>query len=358
MQTFVREVLDRLPADRLVVVAPTWPGDREHDAAQPFPVVRRRGYLLHRGLRQLVRRYGCTAAWVPAAAPFALFVPALRRAGITRVVASTHGQELGWLRVGATRAAIGRMAGRVDVLTCLTPTTRELIAPVAPDPGRLALLPGGVDTDVFRPGGGVPDLAERLGLPGAPTVVSVGRLVRRKGHDRLLQAWPQVLAAVPAARLVVVGAGPERDRLRRAAAHPGLRGSATVLGPLALPDLVGCLAASAVFVLPCRDDRRGLQTEGLGLVTLEASAVGLPVVVGPLGWQRRRGAGRRHRPGWSTRAARPHSAGRWPRCCGDPESGAGDGRCGSGLGGRPLDLAVHRRTARGPAARRGLTAPA
>ena len=285
VQTLVREITCRLPADRLLVVAPAWPGAAAYDAGLPFPVVRRRGYLLQRDLPGLVRRHGCTAAWIPAAAPFGLFVPALRRAGIGHVVASTQGQELGWLRAAPTRVALRRIAGSVDVLTHLTQHTRTALLPVVERPQTLHHLPGGVDVATFRPGGGDPTALARLGLAGhpGPTVVCVSRLVRRKGQDRLMQAWPRVLREFPDARLVLVGEGPLQRSLTEAADRAELRGSVRVPGGLPLPDVVACLAAADVFVMPCRDARRGLQTEGLGLAALEASAVGVPVVVGRSG---------------------------------------------------------------------------
>jgi ABC-type nitrate/sulfonate/bicarbonate transport system permease component len=76
--------------------------------------VRRHGYLLHRDLRRVVETTGAEVAWIPAAAPIGLFAPALRRAGVQRVVASTHGQELGWLRVAPTREALRRVARSLE----------------------------------------------------------------------------------------------------------------------------------------------------------------------------------------------------------------------------------------------------
>src|SRR6185312_16341987 len=221
VQTFTWELVRRLPPDRVAVVAPHQSGDRAFDRRLPFPVIRRRGYLLTRDLR---------------------------RAGLDRVVASSHGQELGWLRVRPTREAIRRAARWLDVLTYLTPHTGRRLAPVLDRPEILRQLAGGVDVDLFHP-------ATRPARPtGPPTVISVSRLVRRKGQDVLLEAWPRVLAAVPDARLVLVGVGPMLDRLSRAATAPSLRGSVRLTGYLPRPELAAALAGADVFVLPCRDD--------------------------------------------------------------------------------------------------------
>jgi phosphatidyl-myo-inositol dimannoside synthase len=283
VQTVTYEMVRRLPADRIVVVGPYHPHARQFDEGLDFPVYRRRGYLLTPGLRRIVLRHGLSTAWITAAAPFGLYAGAVRRAGITRIVASSHGQELGWLRVPPTRWALRRVIRSVDVLTYLTPVTRHELEPIVQPGDVLAQLAGGIDTDRFHPGAGGALIRARLGLHGRPMVVSVSRLVRRKGHDVLLRAWPEVLRAVPDAALVVVGDGPMRSRLQSEADEPALGGSVVVTGPVPAEEVPAYLDAGDVFVLPSRDTRRGLQREGLGLATLEASATGLPVVVGRSG---------------------------------------------------------------------------
>jgi phosphatidylinositol alpha-1,6-mannosyltransferase len=277
VQTFTWELVRRLPAGQIVVVAPYRRDAARFDRTLPYPVIRRRAYLLHRDLPRIVAEHGVTTGWIPALAPIGLFAPLLRRAGVARVVASSHGQELGWLRVGPTRETLRRIARTLDALTYLTPYTRRHLETVVDRPEILHQLAGGVDVDLFRP-----DPQARTG-EGGPVVISVSRLVRRKGHDMLLRAWPRVLAAVPDARLVIVGGGPMAGRLEQMAARPELRSSVRLTGFIPLPRVVAELAAADVFVLPCRDDRAGLQTEGLGLAVLEASAAGLPVVVGRSG---------------------------------------------------------------------------
>lgn len=281
VQTFTWEILRRLPADRFVVVAPQQDGARAFDRTLGFPVIRRSGYWLTRDVRRLVADTSCTTAWIPASAPIGLCAPVLRRAGVERVVASSHGQELGWLRALPTREAYRLMARSFDVLTYLSAFTRSRLVEVVERPEILRQLAGGVDGRVFFPGARHPAVPPRGA--GSPLVVSVSRLVRRKGHDVLLQAWPEVLHAVPDARLVIVGTGPMLERLRETAAAPAYRGSVRLPGRRPEQEVAAYLAAADVFVMPCRDDRRGLQTEGLGLAVLEASASGAPVVVGRSG---------------------------------------------------------------------------
>ena len=143
-------------------------------------------------------------------------------------------------------------------------------------------LTPGVDTDRFFPGCGGEQVRKGLGLEGLPVVACVSRLIPRKGQDTLIRAWPRVLAAVPSAILLLVGGGPDRERLEGLAADVGVPGRSTSPGH-AVGGIPPYVDAADVFAMPCRTRRFGLEPEALGIVTLEASATGKPVVVGDSG---------------------------------------------------------------------------
>jgi phosphatidyl-myo-inositol dimannoside synthase len=107
--------------------------------------------------------------------------------------------------------------------------------------------------------------------------------VHRKGQDTLLRAWPAVRAAGGDPALLLVGSGPADGRLRRLASQLGVADSVLFAGQVPWAQLPAYYDAGDVFAMPCRTRRGGLDVEGLGIVYLEASATGLPVIAGDSG---------------------------------------------------------------------------
>jgi phosphatidylinositol alpha-1,6-mannosyltransferase len=286
IQSFVHSLVSRLPDGEAVVYAPAWKGAQQFDAAQRFPVVRHPGTLmlpmpdvLHRA-RDVARAEGCDRVWFGAAAPLALLAKPL---GLARSVASTHGHEVGWALLPGSRQVLRRIGRDVDVVTYLGDYTRRRLEPALGGRATLAQLPSGVDTDVFSPNAGGAEVRGRHGLGDRPVVVCVSRLVARKGQDVLVRALPEIRRRVPGTVLLVVGGGPEHERLERLAVDAGVRDSVVLTGSVPWEQLPAHYAAGDVFAMPCRTRRGGLEVEGLGIVYLEASATGLPVVAGSSG---------------------------------------------------------------------------
>jgi phosphatidylinositol alpha-1,6-mannosyltransferase len=147
----------------------------------------------------------------------------------------------------------------------------------------MARLPPGVDEREFRPGAGGGEVRRRLGLTDRPVVLCVSRLVPRKGQDTLIRALPEIRRRVPEAALLIVGGGPYRKKLEDLVDHAGLREDVVFTGSVPWNELPAHFDAGDVFAMPCRTRHGGLDVEGLGLVYLEASATGLPVVAGDSG---------------------------------------------------------------------------
>ena len=114
-----------------------------------------------------------------------------------------------------------------------------------------------------------------------PTLITVGRLVSRKGIDTVLQALSHLRTQFPYLRYEIVGDGPERERLQNLTSTLGLNDVVTFLGKLSDAEMLAAYGRAHIFVMPAREENASM--EGFGIVYLEASACGLPVVAGRSG---------------------------------------------------------------------------
>jgi phosphatidylinositol alpha-1,6-mannosyltransferase len=291
IQSYLHTLIAHLPASDVVVYAPAWRGqDQRFDARAPFEVVRHPGTLMlpvpdvARRARELLRAHDCEVVWFGAAAPLALLGPGLRRAGARRVLASTHGHEVGWSMLPGARQALRRIGTDADVLTYVSRYTRARFASAFGPLAALEQLAPGVDSSVFRPDPAArAALRSRYGLGQRPVVVCVSRLVARKGQDVLVRALPAIRCAVAGAALLLVGGGPSEQHLRALAEAEGVAAHVIFTGSVAVEELAAHYCVGDVFAMPCRTRGAGLDVEGLGIVFLEASASGLPVVAGRSG---------------------------------------------------------------------------
>jgi phosphatidylinositol alpha-1,6-mannosyltransferase len=290
IQSFVHSLAIQLPPDEVVVYASRWAGADAFDAAQPFPVVRHPTSVLLptpaalRRARALAREYSCDAVWFGAAAPLGLLAGPLRREpGVRRIVASTHGHEVGWAKLPLARQLLARIGRDCDVVTYLGDYTLRRLAAACGPQTTFARLPSGVDTAEFSPDADGGQIRKRYGLQDRPVVVCVSRLVARKGQDVLIEALPAIRRQAPDAALLLVGGGPYRERLERLVRERDLKRDVVFTGKVAGPELAAHYAAGHVFAMPCRSRLGGLEVEGLGIVYLEANACGLPVVAGDSG---------------------------------------------------------------------------
>lgn len=186
------------------------------------------------------------------------------------------------------------LASGRDVTAALTPRRERLRARVLGRADRVLALsrwmagelaargvPGSRIT-VFQPGILPPPPRSVVEPDAAPTAICLGRLVPRKGQDRLIAAWPEVRRRVPGARLLLVGRGPDGARLRARAREAGVEDAVEFAGHLRGDALEAAWTRARVYAMPCREEAGG-DTEGYGLTFLEAGARGLPVVAGTTG---------------------------------------------------------------------------
>jgi phosphatidylinositol alpha-1,6-mannosyltransferase len=236
-----------------------------------------------RAVSSVIRSSQCETVWITSGVPLGAMAPVARAAGARRIVVSTHGLEAGWASMPGVRQCLRMVSRSADVVTYLGDYTHRALIPAVAPGVRLVQLTGGVDAARFAAHPGGPGIRDRHGLHGRPVVVTVSRLVPRKGQDTLLRAWPQLRRCHPGAALVVIGEGYYKPALTRLSRRLGVADDVHFVGAVSDEELPAYLAAADVFAMPCRTQLGGMLLEGLGLITLEASASGLPVVVGRSG---------------------------------------------------------------------------
>lgn len=292
LEAFVGELLGAGTHD-LTVYAPRWKACEEYDrraAEAGYRIVRHPTTLMlpeptvAGRMRDLIDEHAIDTVWFGAAAPLALLGPAARRAGAGRIVASTHGHEVGWSMLPVARSALRRIGDDADVVTYVSDYTRGRFAAAFGPRARLERLSPGVDVDRFAPDTVArARLRARYGLADRPVVLCLSRLVPRKGQDMLIRAFARIRRQVPDAALVIVGGGPYRTDLERLAQRRGVAEDVLFTGGVPAEELAAHHAMADVFAMPCRTRGSGLDVEGLGIVYLEASASGVPVVAGRSG---------------------------------------------------------------------------
>ena len=290
IQRTLEALWQQLPPERAGVFCPDWDDAEAYDEAAPFRVFRQPERFLWPTrtvadrIEAAAREMDAEVLLFGATYPLALVGPRLASRGLPYLTAA-HGFEY-WLSLApGTHTLMRRATGsatRVPVMCSafIARTVRTAVPAQVP----VTVLYPGADVERFRPDLPTDDIRAALGIDGAPLVVCVSRLVKRKGQDTLIAALGSIRARVPGARLLIVGGGPDEKRLRERAASLG--DAVVFVGQVSEDDLPRYYAAGDVFAMPCRTRLGGLEVEGWGNVFIEAAACGRPVVVGDSGGAR------------------------------------------------------------------------
>jgi phosphatidylinositol alpha-1,6-mannosyltransferase len=287
----------RLGGREVHIVTAAVPGDTDFDVGHPNTVHRlplqRYAWLrpeslalyarlLTRSLRlALGNRFA--AALAGRALPEGLVAWAVGRLRGCKVVIYAHGEELtGWGR-GRKFQAMCFALRHADAVLANSDFTRDtLVSLIGVRPERIAMAYPVVDAERFRPGLDCDDLRAGIGIgPAQKLILSVGRLQRRKSFDQVVRALPGLVARGVDAHHAVVGIGEDWDYLERIATELGVRERLHLLGHVEPDDLPRWYNACDLFAMPNRDIEG--DTEGFGIVYLEANACAKPAVAGVTG---------------------------------------------------------------------------
>ena len=295
IETFIHGLIEGIP-DKRVIVFTSSQGDTDtydYMWKEKFGVeiIRDKSTILLPSLR-VTRRLKklCTEKSIGivvfgAAAPLGLLAPSLRKVGVKRIVALTHGHEVWWAKVPPFSFAIRRIGNSVDVLTYLGEFTRSAIGSALTHKAKdsMVRIAPGIDVEHFFPQSSAGTLRAELGLANKKVIVCLGRLVHRKGQDILIKALPEIRKSVPDAHILFIGEGPYRKNLVKLAHDLEVSQAITFIGRIQYQDLPRYLSVGDIFAMPSRSRFFGLEVEGLGIVYLEASACGLAVIAGASG---------------------------------------------------------------------------
>ncbi len=275
IQRFLSRLAQELcvAGEPVVVVAPQITGSAQFDAAQKYRVVRyaQRGRAISffamtaaLFMARLTTKDPVTIAsmWFPGGLA-ACIVPKFMR-GRLGVIA--HGTEIAPEKGGVRRLLMRYVFARADVIIANSSFTRDLLLSAGVK-GDIAVVHPGIDAQAIDPA-----------RAAEPTIVSVGRLIARKGFDRIIAALPEILAHYPTARYEIVGAGPQSEELHVLADRLGVRAHVHFLGSVSDADMHAAYARAWCFALPAR--KIGNDVEGFGLVYLEAALADLPAIGG------------------------------------------------------------------------------
>ena len=287
IQNYLWELWRRLPPDDVCVLTRSHPGDAEWDAQQNHQVIRSpRQFLLPTSdmgeeITELADKIGAELVLYDPAVPLGALAPRLPHPyGVI-----LHGAEVTVPgRLPGTKQLLAQVLRGAQVVVTAGRYSVDEAERAAGGPLPAVIVPPGVDIERFKPLNAAQRREARLrfGLPvDAPVVVSISRLVPRKGMDVLISASARLADRHPGLTLAVAGAGRDRARLDRLIGRTGA--PARLLDRVAdsdLPDLYGC---ADVFAMICRQRWGGLEQEGFGIVFLEAAAAGVPQLAGDSG---------------------------------------------------------------------------
>lgn len=290
------EVYRRLGGKEIHIITADVPGARDYDLDHPNSVhrlnLRRVPWLRPESLGMYLKFFG-TSLWLAVtnrfdaihagrALPEGLVAWLVARLTGRPVVIYAHGEELtGWGKGKKYRAMCFALKSANRVIAN-SDFTRETLVHMGVEPKRIEIIHPGVDIERFRPGLPYEDLRAGLGLgPDARLVLSVGRLSRRKGFDSVIRCLPDLLHAGLDVHYAIIGIGEDDAYLKALAEQTGVSDRVHFLGHVPMEDLPRWYNACDLFVLANRDIAG--DTEGFGIVFLEAAACGKAAIAGKAG---------------------------------------------------------------------------
>lgn len=290
------EVYGRLGGKETHIITADVPNAQGHDQGHPNTIhrlnLRRYAWLKPESLLAYARMIGVAlflalrhrfvAVHAGRILPEGLAAFIVARIARLPLVIYAHGEEITGCRNPRKMRIMSHVYQRADRVIANSDFTRDELLDMGVHPERIVVIAPGVDLERFRPGLAVEDLRRQLALaPEQALILSVGRLQRRKGFDQVIRALPALLAKGCDVHYAVIGIGVDEDYFRQVAKDTGVEPRVHMLGHVPAEDLPRWYNAASVFAMPNRDVNG--DTEGFGMVYLEAAACGIPALAGIAG---------------------------------------------------------------------------
>jgi phosphatidyl-myo-inositol dimannoside synthase len=290
------EVYRRVGGKDTHIITADVPGAAEHDAAHPNSIhrltLRRHWWLRPESLGMYLKllrlsvatalRHRFDAVHAGRVLPEGLVALIVARLIGRPLVIYCHGEELTTWRQPAKKWVMIFTYRHADLLIANSEFTRDELLKIGVETAKVALLSPGVDIDRFRPGLPYNDLRRRIGMgPQQKLIVSVGRLSRRKGFDQVIRSLPELVKRGIDVHYGVIGIGEDRDYLGALAREFGVTDRVSLVGHVDPDELPRWYNAADVVTMPNREING--DTEGFGMVFIEAAACGKPAVAGTAG---------------------------------------------------------------------------
>lgn len=300
-ENYLFEIYRRLSSCRLTVLTSQQPGDAEFDARQPWHTIRvplewftaywqgrRKRLVLLVELHRIIQKNDINLVVTGFAFPDGLVAWLLKQIYGLPYVTHFYGVDfLSHLGNPLWRHFIMQIFQDADYLIGCSTYSRDKVVEMGIQSAKIHTVFPGVDVHRFHP---VDRLARQrirreLGLPeDAPILLTISRLVARKGHDYVLLALRRILKRYPMLVYVIVGEGRHRDALYAMVKEHNLSDNVRFVGEVADKELPLFYQAADLFIMPNRDINGDV--EGFGIVFIEASASGIPVIGGKSGGAR------------------------------------------------------------------------
>ena len=295
MQRYLYQRFQAVGGSQIIVLAPQTVGWREFDAQQLFPIYRWSGFLgqapvIKRFLQltlplfhalSLYHRQGFDWIECGQALPVGLIALFFKKAlGIPYLIWAYGNDILRPQRYPFLKKLLRLVLRNADAIVTISENTKREIVRLGLAPEKVTVIHPSVDSQRFHPQIDSSAIVARHHLQEKNVVLTIARLVERKGIDVVIKAMPMVLEAIPNVVYLVIGLGPYKGKLERLARDLGLEGRVIFVGHVSDEELPLYYCACDVFVLVSRTLTDKGEMEGFGIVYLEAGACGKPVVAG------------------------------------------------------------------------------